>query len=166
MDFGALLHNPTFWVGISFIMFIALLLKLNVHGMIGAALDKRADGISRQLDEARTLKEEAKALLAQFERKQRDARQEAEDMLVQAKEDSELFAKEAEVSLDALVERRIKAADEKITQAETAAVGEVRGVAVQVAVAAARQLMSEGVKGDKADTLVDKAIKDLGKQLH
>ena len=166
MDFGALLQNPTFWVGVSFVMFVALLIKLKVPGMIGAGLDKRAEGISKQLDDARTLKEEAKALLAQFERKQRDARQEAEDMLAQAKSDSELFAKEAEANLDALVDRRKKAAEEKISQAEAAAVGEVRGVAVQVAVAAARKLMEDGVKGDKADSLVDDAIKQLDKQLH
>jgi F-type H+-transporting ATPase subunit b len=165
MDTAALFSNPVFWVTISFLMFIALILKVKLPGMIGKALDARAEKISAQLDEARTLKEDAQALLAQFQRKQRDAKKEAEAMTSQAREDAALFAKEAEVNLEALIERQAKAGEAKIEAAEANAVKEVKAAAVEIAIGAARNMLEDKLQGDKADSLVNAAIDDLENHL-
>lgn len=159
-------ENPAFWVGVAFFIFAGIIIYLKVPGKIGASLDERAAKISAQLDEARTLHEEAQALLAQYQRKQRDAAKEAEEMIVQAKEESELFAIEAGKNLEALLERRTRAAEEKITQAETQAVKEVRAAAVSVAVGAAEKVVREHLGDKELGGLLDDAIDELDKRLH
>ena len=163
---SAFFHNPTLVVGLSFVLFIGLVLKFGVPAMIGKALDARAEKIAKQLDEARTLKEEAKALLAQYQRKQRDVEQETQDMIAQSKTESENFAKEAEKSLEALIERQSKSAEEKIAQAELSAIKEVKGAAVNIAIGAAQKILAENLSDENSQTLMQGAIKDLDKQIH
>ena len=66
------LHNTNFVVLLAFILFIGVLVYYKVPGMLAAMLDKRADDIQSELDEARTLREEAQTLLASYERKQKE----------------------------------------------------------------------------------------------
>ena len=160
------LENPATWVYVAFFIFVGIMLYLKVPGKITASLDARAAKISAQLDEARTLREEAQSLLAQYQRKQRDAAKEAEEMVALAKEESELFAEEAGKNLEDLLERRTHAAEEKIAQAEAQAVKEVRAAAVSVAVGAAEKVVREHLGGKELDGLMDDAIKELDKRLH
>lgn len=159
-------ENPAFWVGVAFFIFMGIVIYLKVPGQVGASLDERAAKISAQLDEARTLREEAQALLAQYQRKQRDAAKEAEEMVALAKEESELFAIEAGKNLEVLLERRARAAEEKIAQAETQAVKEVRAAAVSVAVGAAEKIVREHLGDKDLGGLLDDAIGELDKRLH
>lgn len=159
-------ENPAFWVGVAFFIFMGIVIYLKVPGQVGASLDERAAKISAQLDEARTLREEAQALLAQYQRKQRDAAKEAEEMVALAKEESELFAVEAGKNLEVLLERRARAAEEKIAQAETQAVKEVRAAAVSVAVGAAEKIVREHLGDKDLGGLLDDAIGELDKRLH
>lgn len=159
-------QNPAFWVGVAFFIFVGIVIYLKVPATVAASLDARAAKISAQLDEARTLREEAQALLAQYQRKQRDATKDAEEMVVQAKEEAKLFALEAEKNLEELLERRSRSATEKITQAEAQAVKEVRAAAVSVAVGAAEKVVREHLDGKDLDGLVDNAIAELDKRLH
>jgi F-type H+-transporting ATPase subunit b len=158
--------NPGFWVGVAFFIFIGIMLYLKVPAKIAALLDARGAKISAQLDEARVLHEEAQALLAQYQRKHRDAAKEAEEMITLAKEESELFAKEAGKNLEDLLERRSRAATEKIAQAEAEAIKEVRAAAVSVAVGAAEKVVREHLGGKELDGLMDDAISELDKRLH
>ncbi|MCH8861960.1 MAG: F0F1 ATP synthase subunit B [Proteobacteria bacterium] len=159
-------ENPAFWVGVAFFIFVGIIIYVKVPASIGASLDERAAKISAQLDEARTLREEAQALLAQYQRKQRDAAKDAEEMVAQAKEESELFALEAGKNLEDILERRSRAATEKIAQAEAQAVKEVRAAAVSVAIGAAEKVVREHLGGKELDGLLDDAIKELDKRLH
>jgi F-type H+-transporting ATPase subunit b len=163
---SSLLHDPTFVVAISFVLFIGIIIKLGVPGMIGAALDERANKIAKTLDDARILREEAQALLAKFQRKQRDAQKEAEEMVAYSIEEARLFAKEAEANLVASIERQKKSAEEKISQAEANAIKEIRTAAIDVAIGAAQQILADELGAKKAESLVSGAIKDLNKQLH
>lgn len=160
------LHNPAFWVGVAFFIFIGIMIYVKLPATIAASLDARAAKISAQLDEARTLREEAQALLAQYQRKQRDATKDAEEMVVQAKEEAKLFAKEAEQNLEELLERRSRSATEKIAQAEAQAVKEVRAAAVSVAVGAAEKVVREHLDRKDMDSLLDSAIAELDDRLH
>jgi F-type H+-transporting ATPase subunit b len=161
-----MLATPEFWVLVSFVLFIGLIVYLKVPGKVTAMLDERAERISRELDEARKLREEAQELLADYERKRRDADKEAEAIIAQAREEAEAFAVETRQKLVEMVERRGHMAEEKIAQAEAQAVKEVRAAAAELAIAAATRIISDEVHGAKADQLVDASIADLKDRLH
>jgi F-type H+-transporting ATPase subunit b len=161
-----MLATPEFWVLVSFVLFIGLIVYLKVPGKVTAMLDERAERISRELDEARKLREEAQELLADYERKRRDADKEAEAIIAQAREEAEAFAVETRQKLVEMVERRGNMAEEKIAQAEAQAVKEVRAAAAELAIAAATRIISDEVQGARADQLVDASIADLKDRLH
>lgn len=159
-------QEPVFWVLISFILFMALLAYLNVPAMIGKALDARADGIRKELDEARKLREEAQALLASYQRKANDAESEAKAIVEQARKEAEALAADAKKSLAESIDRRSKMAEEKIARAETQAVSEVRATAVESALAAAQSILKSRVTGGMSDGLIDQATRDLKGKLN
>lgn len=158
-------ENPVFWVGVAFFAFVALIIWQKVPKMIADALDKRADGIRDQLDEARKLREEAQALLAEYQRKQRDAETEAAQIIEQAREDAERVRGEAQVALGESIERRASTAQDKIAQAEAAAIKEVQSVAVTIATEVARKLIGEQLDESRSNELVDQSISDLSRNL-
>ncbi len=160
-----MLHDPAFWVAVAFVAFVGVMVKF-AYGQIVGKLDDRADGIKSELEEALKLREEAQAMLAGYQRKQRDAVAEAEDIVAQAKAEAERMAKEAEAALEVEMKRRTDTALEKIAQAEAQVVQEVRNTAIEVAVAAAGKLIAENVDGDKARSLIDQSISDLDGKLH
>lgn len=162
----ALLQNSTFVVGISFVLFFALVFYLGVHKTIGAALDARAEKIKAELDEARRLREEAQTVLADFERKQQEVDGLAQGIIDKAKQDAEHAAEEAKAALARSIERRLKAADDQIASAESAAVKAVKDKAVAIAVASAREVIAEKLGQKDRDAMIDTAIKDVGAKLH
>ena len=163
---NTILTDPTFWVAIAFAIFVGVLIWKKVPGAVAKGLDERSARIKAQLEEARNLKEEAQALLAQYQRKHRDAKKEAEDMLALAREEAELMAIEAEKKLEVSFERQLKSTEDKIAQAETEAVKEVKIAAAEAAVGAAGSILGTQLKAGKHSKLVDDAIKDLDKRLN
>ncbi len=163
MDF---VGEPEFWVAIAFFGFVALLIYYRVPSMIGAALDKRAETIRAELEEARKLRDEAQAILADYERKQRDAEKEAQDIVRLARTEAEAFAEEMRKSVNESLARRGRIAEEKIARAEEQALAEVRSTAVELAVAAAEQLIQEKLSEQAAAKLVDDSIKGLKGKLN
>jgi len=162
----SLLNDSHFVVGLSFFLFFGLLAYLGVHKLLMAKLDERSDRIREELDEVRRLREEAQATFAEFERMQREVQGQADEIVAHAKVEAEQAAKIAMADLAASIERRLKSADEQIDMAEANAVREVRDRAVQVAVAAAAEVITSGLTADKADALIDNAIKSVGERLH
>ncbi|MGF1629866.1 MAG: F0F1 ATP synthase subunit B [Kiloniellaceae bacterium] len=160
-----MLNDPTFWVAVAFVVFAGLMVW-KVRLPLLAALDARAERIKAELDEAQRLREEAQKALAEYKRKQRDAAKEAEDLLANARHEADLLRRQAAVDLEQTLARREKAALEKIAQAETQAVLDVRAKAVDIAIAATAKLLSENVDPTRDQTLVDQAIKNLGQKLH
>lgn len=134
--------DSTFWALVGLIIFLALLAYLKVPGMIGRSLDERAANISKELDEARTLREEAQALLAEYHRKRKDAEKEAGDIVAAAQREAVALMNEAKAKSEEYIARRNKMAEQKIAQAETEAVNQVRSSAVEIAVAAAGSLIA------------------------
>lgn len=155
-----------FWVLISFLVFVGVILYYKVPAMVTAALDKRAADIARELDEARRLREEAQALLASYQRKQAEAMQEADAIVTQAKAEAERLAAETRANMQAQVERRTQLAQDKIAQAETQAIQEVRAVAAEVAAGAAQRLIAEKVDAAKDAAIVERSIAELASKLH
>lgn len=157
--------DPSFWVGLAFVLTVALIAKPIWRGISGS-LDERADKIREQIEEARKLREDAQSLLADYQRKQRDALAEAEKIVHQAKEEAERMKVEAAEDLERSIERRKAQALDRIAQSEAQALASVRDTAVDVAVAAAEKLIKDNVTGDKQAALVDDAIKELPDRLN
>ena len=158
-------YNPTHWVAIAFVLFVGLIVW-KARKTILDGIDARAERIRAELDEAQRLREEAQKTLAEYKRKQRDAAKETEDMLANARHEADLLRKQAAEDLKQTLARREKAALEKIAQAETQAVQDVRAKAVDIAIAATAKLLSENVDPQRDQAMVDQAIKDLGRRLH
>lgn len=159
-------NNPYFWVLVSFLGFIALLMYYGVPAIIGKALDDRAAAIKAELDEARRLREEAQALLNDYQTKAKAAEQEAKSIIEQAQREAEALASESQKALAESLERRSKLAEDKIARAEAQAVSEVRAAAVDAAVTAAQKIIAGKVSGASAAGLIDEAIKDLKGKLN
>jgi F-type H+-transporting ATPase subunit b len=157
--------NPESWVAITWLIVVAALAR-PVFKAIAAGLDARREKIRERLAEAERLRDEAEALLATYQKKQREAMAEAEGIIAQAKAEAARLAKQAAADLDELVKRREQQAMERISQAETEATREVRNKAVEVAIEATRTLIAENLSSDKAADLIDAAIKDLPNRLH
>ncbi|MGE3307649.1 MAG: F0F1 ATP synthase subunit B [Rhizobiaceae bacterium] len=142
--------DATFWTLIALLIFLAIVVYIKVPGMIGRSLDARAAKISAELDEAKRLREEAKQLLGEYQRRRKEAEKEAEDILAAAKREAGQLVEDAQKRTEEYVARRTVLAEQKIAQAEREAVNEVRSSAVDIAVEAARKILGEKVD-DKSD---------------
>lgn len=160
------LGNTDFVVLLAFLLFIAVLFYFKVPGMIGGLLDKRADQIKSELDEAKSLREEAQALLASYERKQKEVQAQADRIVETAKREAADAAEQAKVDLDVSIKRRLAAAEDQIASAEASAVRDVRDRAINVAVAAARDVIASQVKAADANKMIDDAIDTVEQKLH
>jgi F-type H+-transporting ATPase subunit b len=160
------LRNTDFVVLLAFLGFIAVLIYFKVPGLLGGMLEKRADTIQSELDEARTLREEAQSLLVSYERKQRDVQAQADRIVDQAKKDAAAASEQAKKDLELSIARRMQAAEEQIAQAQASAVRDVRDQAVMLSVAAARDIMARGMSSESAASLIDASIDEVGTRLH
>lgn len=135
--------DNTFWATIALLIFIAVVVYFKIPGMLSKSLDERADNIRKELDEAKRLREEAKQLLADYQRKRKEAEKDAANIVASAKREADMLLEEAHRKTEEYVTRRTALAEQKIEQAEREAVMEVRASAVDVAVEAARKLLAE-----------------------
>lgn len=161
-----MLHEAEFWVAVAFVLMLAIFGYFGVHRTIAAALDNRSARIRKELDDARRLKEEAQSLVAEYRARRQGAEREAQEIVAAAKADAERIAVEAKAKMEDFVARRTKSAENKIAQAETQAVADVRAAAAEAAATAAASVLSQTVKGDVANGLIEKSIKELGSKLN
>ncbi len=155
-----------FWVAVAFGLFVVILLYYKVPKLIAKSLDDRAESIRKELDEARRLRDEAQALLADYQAKHRNVGEEAQAIVNQAKHEADAFAHESREALKDMVERRTKLAEEKIARAEAQAVDEVRAAAVDTAMTAAERILREKAQGPGGAALIDQGIRDLKGRLN
>ncbi|HEV8035683.1 F0F1 ATP synthase subunit B [Yoonia sp.] len=160
------LANTDFVVTIAFLIFIGILLYFKVPGLVGGMLDKRADNIRAELDEAKALREEAQALLASYERKQKEVQEQAARIVSAAKEEATNAAAAAKDDIAKSITRRLAAAEEQILSAQASAVKEVRDEAVSVAVAVAKDVMAKQMDANAAGALIDDAIGTVAEKMH
>ena len=159
-------EDASFWVLVALILFVGLVLYLRAPRLVTNVLDRRGEEITAELDEARKLREEAQSLLAEYQRKAREAEQEAEEIIEQARREGESYAADAHQRSDEYVARRAKIAEQKIVQAETVALQEVRSLSADLAIAAAERVLAGRVQGAEAERLVTEAINEAKERLH
>jgi len=145
---------------------LALLVWKGAPKMIGEMLDRRAAVIAAELAEAKRLRAEAAALLADYQRKAAGAEQEAQSIVTEARADAARFAEESRANLTAQIARRAQAAQDKIAQAEAAALNEIRGLAADTAVNTAQKLIAARLDEKRAGNLIADSIKGLGEKLN
>lgn len=157
--------DATFWATIALFVFIGGIVYMGVPKMMTGALDKKSKEIADELDKARGLREEAQALLAEYEQKRLSAESEAADIIEAAKEDALRITADAKAGLEELIERRTKSVENKIVLAEAKALAEVRARSADVAIEAAQELLKVQV-ATKGGDLIDSAIKDVSSRLN
>jgi F-type H+-transporting ATPase subunit b len=160
------LSNTNFVVLLGFLAFVALLVYLKVPGKLTGMLDARAAQIKAELDEARALREEAKTILATYERRQKEVQEQADRIVSSAREEALAAAAQAKEDLKVSIARRLAAATDQIASAETAAVRQVREQAVNLAVAAAADVLARQMTADGAKASIDAAIAQVDAKLH
>ena len=143
---------------------VALVWKPAKRSILGA-LDSRAEKIRGELDEAYRLKEDAQATLAAYQRKQRDAMEEAERIVEHARQEADRLRETAIRSLEQQLERREAQAMERIAQAERAVAAELRNAAVDAAVAAAHEVIAGKLDAAASARLIDQSISELPRKL-
>lgn len=160
------LHNSDFVVTIAFLVFVGILVYFKVPQIIAAMLDKRAEGIRADLEEAKRLREEAQEIYASYERRQREVKTQAEEIVANAKREAIAQAGRAKADLEVSIQRRLKAAEDQIASAENDAIRAVRNSAVQTAVAAASEVLrQQGATADRSAS-IDDAIAEVAARLH
>jgi len=155
------LGTAEFWVAVSFFGFLGVVLYFKAPAMITKALDERAARIRAELDEAQRLREEAQALLAEYQRKRRDAEKEVEEIISLAREEAERLSTETRAVLEESVQRRMRATEAKIAQAESQALDEVRAAAADAAIRAAETVISKSMSPKTRADLVASGIKEV-----
>lgn len=160
------LANTDFIVSIAFVVFVGVLVYFKVPGKIAGLLDARAVQIRAELDEARNLRDEARAVLATYDRKQKDVQEQSERIIASARDEAMAAAAQAKADLKASIARRLAAATDQIASAEAAAIRQVREQAVAVAVAAAGDVLAKQMTAEAAAGSIDAAIAQVDAKLH
>jgi len=157
--------DESFWTAAAFVIFMLAVYR-PVGRIITSMLDDRAKRIQEELDEAVRLREEAQALLASFQHKQRDAMQEAEEIVQNAKQEATNMTKEAEQEIEAALERKMKSTLEKIDIAEANMIDELRSQSINIAFQAANDIIRD--TSEKADSkkMLEQALQAMPKKLH
>ncbi len=156
--------TPEISVAIAFVIFVALVLWKGTR-RITDGLDKRAERIRNQLNETQNLREEAQAALASYQRQQRDALAEAEQIIAHAEAEAERLKEHAEEVLAATIKRREEQAVQRIAQAEASAIQDVRDQAVELAIGVATKLIAEKIDKSVQGSLIETATNDVIKSL-
>ena len=157
--------DNSFYAFVALIIFLGMALYFGIPKIVGKMLDGQIRKIADDLAQAKTLREEAAALLVEYEQKRVAAESEAEGIIAAAKEEAVRLTAEAQTSLSELVARRTRAVEDKIAQAEAQAIAEVRARSADVAIEAARLVLTDEM-GKKGSTVVDKAIADVSNRLN
>jgi F-type H+-transporting ATPase subunit b len=160
------LQNTNFVVLIAFLCFIGILIYMKVPAKITGMLDARAATIKAELDEARALREEAKSILATYERRQKEVQEQANRIVTAARDEAMAAAEQAKADLKAAIARRLASATEQIASAESGAIRQVREQAIAVAVAAAGDVLSRQMTAEAASASIDEAIAQVEARLH
>ncbi|MBL8542511.1 MAG: ATPase [Hyphomonadaceae bacterium] len=146
---------------LALVLFIALLVYLKVPAAIMGALDQRSQAIAKELHDARRLREEAEALLAEYQQKRASAEAEAKEIVSAAREQAAAVAEETRQSMMAAMARRERQAEDRIKSAETKAADEVRAAAAEAAIAAAERMIRERMNDQAQTNLVQQGVADL-----
>jgi F-type H+-transporting ATPase subunit b len=158
-------EKTSIWHAFSFVIFVAILIKFAL-GPILRTLDSRIEEIKREIETANRLKDEAAALVQEYQQKQRDSEKIAADIIARARESAEEIRKNAEDEFAETMERREIHLLERIKRIEENAIADIQNHAADLAMQATREIVMKSLD-DQADIrLIDQSIKTVAKNLN
>jgi len=160
-----LLTEAHFWVGLAFVVFVAIVVAAGAHKFAWKALGEAGEKVRAQLDEANQLREEAQALLARIQADREAAEKQSAEILANAQEQAQRMEAEGRVRLAEQIERRGQLAERRIATAEAQAAAEVKAAAGELAAQMAEQVLAARIAGAKSDPLIDAAIGQMAGKL-
>jgi F-type H+-transporting ATPase subunit b len=158
--------DATFFAFVGLVLFLALVVYLKVPGMMAKSLDDRADQIRNELAEAKRLREEAQHLLAEYQRKRKEAEAEAANIVAAAEREAEMLTAEAKKKTEEFVANRTALSEQKIKQAEVEAMKAVRSAAVDLAISAAETVLAQKAEGKVQADLFKTAVGEVKTRLN
>lgn len=158
--------DATFFAFVGLVLFLALVVYLKVPGMMARSLDDRADQIRNELAEAKRLREEAQHLLAEYQRKRKEAEAEAAHIVAAAEREAQMLTAEAKKKTEEFVTNRTALSEQKIKQAEAEAMKAVRSAAVDLAIAAAETVLAKQADAKIQSELFGNAVGQVKTRLN
>ena len=160
-----MLQDPHFWLILSFVLFLVIVWKAGKDKFI-AMLDARIITIREELKTAENLRIEAQEMLAQYQRKHRDAVKDSERIIANAEKQAAEIKRQAEKELDETIVLREKQLAERLNRLKQNAKDEIREYAANLAIAATAEIIADKLDKKANDKLVAQAIQDVGKSFH
>lgn len=156
----------TIWATVALFIFLGLVVYLKVPGMVAKALDARGEKIGQDLAAAKQLRDEAQALLVEYQKKRKTAESEADEIIAAAKREAKMLTAQAKLKTEEYVARRMALSEQKIKRAESEAIDAVRSAAVDLALAAAERLIVAKTEDKIQAKLFTQAIGDVKSRLN
>ena len=157
--------DATFWVAISFILFIGLLVYFKIPQKVNEILNQLISNIKNEIDESEKLRNEAKTLLDSSQTKLDAANNEARKITDQAKKDSEKLVIEINEKFHRSAEIKKKLAEMKITQMKETAIKEIKDTSIKIAVDSVKKIISTSVDKNKLDAIFEKDLEEAKTEL-
>ena len=152
--------DATFWVMISFFAFVGLLIYFKIPQKIKTALDENINNIRNQIDEADKLKEDAKNILTEHEKKISNSKAEVKKMINKASEEAEKNVIKTNQDFHNLMESRKKNAEEKIRQLKNQALKDIKNASVKIAIESVEKLIKNSMDKSKLDKIYSTSIEE------
>ena len=150
--------DATFWVAVSFFVFLAALIYFKIPQRINISLNSKISEIKKELDEAEKLKEEAKILLSDYERKIDKSTKESKEIIYAAKKESEKNIIETTKKFHQITEERKKSTEQKIIQMKESALKDVKKISVRIAIGAVTNLIENSIDKKKLENFYTKSL--------
>ena len=152
--------DATFWVMISFFVFVGLLLYFKIPQKIKTTLDENINNIRNQIDEADKLKEDAKNILTEHEKKISNSKAEVKQMINKASEEAERNVIKTNQDFHSLMESRKKNAEERIKQLKNQALKDIKNASVKIAIESVEKLIKNSMDKSKLDKIYSSSIEE------
>ena len=152
--------DATFWVAISFILFIGLLVYFKIPQKVNEMLNQLISNIKNEIDESEKLRNEAKTLLDNSQTKLDSTNNEARKITDQAKKDSEKLVIEINEKFHKSAEIKKKLAETKINQMKETAIKEIKDTSIKIAVDSVKKIISTSVDKNKLDKIFEKDLEE------
>ncbi len=152
--------DATFWVTISFIIFIGILIYFKIPQKVKQVLEQNISNIKNQISEAETLKEDAKNILIEQEKKISNSQKEVQDMISKASEEAERNVIKTNREFHDLMENRKKNAEERIKQLKNQAVKDIKNASVKIAISSVEKLIKNSLDKSKLDKIYNSSIEE------
>ena len=157
--------DATFWVAISFVLFIGLLVYFKIPQKVNEILNQLIVNIKNEIDESEKLRNEAKTLLDNSQKKLDSASDEANKITDQAKKDSENLVIEINEKFHKSAEIKKKLAETKISQMKEAALKEIKHTSIKIAVDSVKKIIATSIDKNKLDTIFEKDLEKAKSEL-